>query len=350
MKKRFLSSLAIVVAMSVGSFATGQDYYDLEDTSAAPVSYLGGGCDAVGCDKGCDDCGKGCDIGYECCDSGHVYGLAEWTWFAYHRADGSRVGDDATNDDAQADFHSSMRYTAGYIGCSGLGIRTRYWRFGHSNNTVAAQNAAGGVEDPQAGGGAFMVDPAEGIYTSTYNFDIEVFETVELNCDWTLEISGGFRYNDFEETLLDREGTNLFVRHNASDSFGGIVGLEAKRLLNVGSLYIGARTSILMANDARRFITQVGQAPSHNELLQDVPRQQIEIFGGWEYDRCLDSGSIFFLRAGVEWQHWMNFSSAFLGPDNVGAPVANLFDGEDFFGGESNVGFGGITVGAGLLF
>jgi hypothetical protein len=66
----------------------------------------------------------------------------------------------------------------------------------------------------------------------------------------------------------------------------------------------------------------------------------VELFGGWEYERCFGSAS-FFLRAGAEWQHWLNFSSAFGGTNG---------NEESVFSGESNVGFAGFVLGAGVLY
>src|SRR5688572_6570612 len=110
----------------------------------------------------CGDCGA-CD---ECCDScsgtGGLVFVAEAAFFRYHRADGVRIGDDEGDDDVEFDFEASPRITLGYAGSDGLGVRVRWWEYDEEAESFDGQ-------------GEMVVD--------TYTFDVELFDTVQLDCN-----------------------------------------------------------------------------------------------------------------------------------------------------------------------
>ncbi len=58
----------------------------------------------------------------------------------------------------------------------------------------------------------------------TWLLDMEVFDRIQMNDCWDVEISGGVRYNEFEEVLTDPipPGNRL----NAFDGWGGLLGFE----------------------------------------------------------------------------------------------------------------------------
>ena len=58
---------------------------------------------------------------------------------------------------------------------------------------------------------------------------------------------------------------------------------------------------------------------------------------GYELTLAMDYNTQVFARVAGEWQNWYNYSSAF-------SPL----DGEDAYGGASDVGFGGISVSLGI--
>ena len=120
---------------------------------------------------------------------GGIVFQAEALFFKYHRADGVRAGSYSNvppdfTDDVNFDPEATPRLTLGYVFDNGLGFRGRWWKYDHQG---AAVFPATGV--------AMNVD--------TYTLDLEVFENFELNDCWTAEISGGVRYNEFDETMLD---------------------------------------------------------------------------------------------------------------------------------------------------
>ena len=158
---------------------------------------------------------------------------------------------------------------------------------------------------------------------------MEAFELFRLNCDWTLELSGGARYNEFFEAMDDVNDT---IRTNAFHGLGGIVAAEAKRDVLIGSVYGGLRAALLFG-ESNRFNDDTG-----TEDFVDVNRTQLELGLGWELDHRSPNGSIFFVRAGVEYQTWFDFSSAFEEDD------------EDEWVGRSNVGFAGFVAGAGVTY
>lgn len=56
-----------------------------------------------------------------------------------------------------------------------------------------------------------------------------MFETVRLTDLWSVEVSGGLRYNHFDEQSHD--AIPLGDRNNSFDGWGGVVGLEGRRSL-----------------------------------------------------------------------------------------------------------------------
>ena len=82
---------------------------------------------------------------------------------------------------------------------------------------------------------------------------------------------------------------------------------------------------------------------SQERDLLDSTQGMTEIALGLEYSECLDSGATLFLRASAEWQNWFNYSSSFEDVDGGGGSG-------EAFGGQSDVGFGGYVLSAGLIY
>lgn len=317
MKRMFLGMLAAAgVAVLSAASASAQDFryanYDDGAAAAAPAPadcYDCGGCGA------CDSC---CDTGcYEdCCNSGGIVFEVEATFFRYHRADGVRVGGDQPgDDDVEFDFELSPRITVGYAGSDGLGVRLRWWDYDHT--------------------GEGLDNDDETIDVDTYTVDVELFDTVQLNCNWTAEISAGVRFNDFEEVMVDVSEEDL--RINAFEGFGGVVGLELKRYIGGNSsLYAGVRGAILM-DDKTVFNADDGVV-EQDRLLLDSTQGMLELALGYEYASSMGNGATVFARAQGEWQNWFNYTSHF---DQNG-------DIEDAFDGSDDAGFGGVAFSIGV--
>lgn len=257
-------------------------------------------------------CGPGssCDAClplHACHDAcGHWIVLGEATFFRYYRADGARVGDDpGAGDNVEFDFEAAPRVTLGYAGSDGMGIRFRWWEFN--------QNSDGGR-------GVLGV--------STYNLDLELFDTIQLNSVWSLQASAGSRWNEFDEQMFDRADDEL--RRNEVRGFGGIVGVELRRCLTpCSSLFGGVKLAVLMDD---KFVSNVNTGD--RVTLLDSSVGMVEIAAGYEFSLLMAHHVQMFGRVAGEWQNWYNYSSSFGASEQV-------------FQGASDVGFGGVTLSVG---
>ena len=271
-------------------------------------------------DDDCDDCLDDC-----CCGGGGFVFDAEMLLWKYNRTDGTRVGTEGgplgRGEHVNGNYNGAPRLTFGWIGDDGLGVRARWFEYTH---------------DQLANEGA----PSR-LNVDTYSFDLEVFEKVSLNECWSFELSGGLRYNEFDETMRDGDE----FRRNSFSGAGGVVGLQANRVAGNGQLYGRFRNAILMDD---RYVqnTDFGAVPVQQDMiLPEAVVGMTEISTGYEWTRNLSSGALLTLRAGYEWQMWHNYSSAFAGPIS---PIAGAVSGEAIFGGSSDVGFNGLTFSAGV--
>ena len=243
---------------------------------------------------------------------------AEALFFKYHRADGVRAGSfsnipPTATDDIAFDRAATPRLTLGLVSGDGLGVRMRYWEYA------------------QVGGAVF---PSTGVSMNvdTYTFDVELFEDIRFNDRWSLEISGGIRYNEFDEVMID---TNPAVtRLNSFTGFGGIIGLEATRSLGRwGALYARGRGAI-MADD--KTVREISATP-HSAILTDSTQGMTEIAIGYEYSRLVGNCRLAF-RVGYEWQNWFNYSS------NYSPFTTNPGNLPPSFTGAGDVGFNGVGL------
>mgnify|MGYP002623876153 CR=1 FL=1 len=304
---------------------------------AAAASLFGGGCtdscSVIGCDGGCasacgcgsSSCSGGCWLDEICdstCADGGFFASAELLLLKYHRADGVRAGSfsnfpPASTDDIEFDYAASPRLTVGYVADCGLGVRLRYWEYDQAGDPVFP-----------ATGVAMDVD--------TYNFDLEMFDRFVFSDCWSCELSGGIRYNEFTETMIDP--IPPAVRINQFDGLGGLVGLEVQRSLGrFGNLYGRTRLAIMQDD---RFVSNITGGTTSQAVLRDATLTMTEIAFGYEYAYAFDGGALAFFRAGYEWQHWDNFSSSFspfTTATGGGNPPAQ-------FAGPSDVGFGGFSI------
>src|SRR5688572_26808240 len=192
----FVALLAGIVTSFGLSPARATDYFNGAGADDGKVVYddskgKGDGLEGI-CDSTCGD--------------GGFYGLAEVLFLKYHRADGVRAGSfnnlpPATTDDITFDYNATPRLTLGYVTDSGIGARVRYWEY------------------DQAGTPVF---PATGVTmgVDTYNIDFEAFERLQVSDCWAFELSGGLRYNQFDETMTDP--IPVGVRSNSFEGLGGI--------------------------------------------------------------------------------------------------------------------------------
>tara|TARA_B100000809_G_scaffold60658_1_gene57256 strand:- start:337 stop:720 length:384 start_codon:yes stop_codon:yes gene_type:complete len=91
------------------------------------------------------------------------------------------------------DDEAGYRLVLGYEGCSGLGVRFRWFDF--DSTTVT-------------GGDSFLVDSLDLEY-----YDFEVTDTICI-CNWNGVISGGFRHVEYDAYIGDTGG-------NPAEAFSG---------------------------------------------------------------------------------------------------------------------------------
>jgi hypothetical protein len=313
-----VAAIAVAFGFSGAVFA-----YEGATVSAANNNYLAGGdcgCAAAApCGDACGGCGV-CDSCCNscCCDDGGLlggwglFGEAELLFLRYHRADGVRIGSDA-GESGEFDFEPAYRLAAGVVAPGGLGFRTRYFEYDHAE---AIENGSLGVD--------------------TYTIDFELFEAFTLNNNWAMEISGGVRYCNFNEQMVDApEGDFREVGFNGA---GLVTGLEARRALGgLGLLY--ARTRCAVVQDDKTVLNQDLGVINQNVRLIDTTGGMLELAVGSELNYALEGGAVLFARSGLEWQNWWNFSNEF-----------DFLTSEGFFDGATDVGFGGFTFSLGMSY
>ncbi len=214
--------------------------------------------------------------------------------------------------DLHFDYEATPRIWLGWQGERGLGFRARYWEFDQIEFGAAAAGAT------------------DSIAYDTYVIDLEAIDTMQLNADWLVTLSAGFRYVDFTETrqLVDAAGVGLTSHAFAGDSLGGTIGAEVRRPLwacLVG--FASARGSILFGDQTEL----AGPTPA---VAIDEETDNVyfisELALGMDWTRQMNSGGEFFVRAGYEVQFWDNFT------------------GEPGFDGGESIGFEGFVLGAGI--
>jgi len=233
------------------------------------------------CDVACCDDAACCDTG-GCCSGWACGGLtfdAELTFLRFGQEGGVT---DSTGSPAEYDFELAPRFELGYELDSGLGVRTRYWYYDHD-----AVSAAGNP-----------------IGVDTNQFDIEVYQRFCVTCNTDIEISGGARWLDFQQSATDLAAPGAI--QNDTDPFGGIVALQLTRRISFGALYTRARWGILQGDATIVNITPIGTT---SYSAQDNMVQQLELAAGWEAGRCTDWGLVS-VRLGAEWQQWANVAAA----------------------------------------
>lgn len=205
-----------------------------------------------------------------------------------------RFGD---NDGTPGDynFEASPRFTVGYVGCSGLGLRARSWFF-----------------DENLDGGAAGSDSID-----TYNLDLELFKEIQLPCSTRMEIGLGLRYNDFDWVQLN--GAGAPTDHNVFSAVGVLLGLQLNHDTRYGSFYGRFRWASLMG-DHRHTVSLV--------TAQNAVHSQTEVAIGYEGRRCLSSGATLVGRVGGEWWQWNDMD----------------------LNNDTDIGFAGFVVGLGVVY
>lgn len=308
------------------NFSYGFEDTESEDDVAGPadagfhgfvlgVSITGRGADdPVG--NGVGSYGLG-DFGLAGSSAGGLYTEFESTFFEYNRADGLRGGDSASapgSHSVDMDSQYTPRYTLGYRGSDGGGIRARFW---------GDYNQRGLPENPTYRG-------EESFYAEASAVDLELFDTFILR-DYDLELSLGVQSaNFFEGMANDAQGTG-FSEAKSATGWGPVVGVELSRQLGSStSGFVKARHSLLMTNSST--VDNSDEYGFQNGAIGGIT----EIGFGLEHSRVIGNAEVT-LRGGYEWQRWHNFGFAF---------EDSMVD--DDPSGTGDAGFNGFLVGVGI--
>ena len=165
-----------------------------------------------------------------------------------------------------------------------MGLRTRWWTYDH--------------EIGRKSNDIFAVD--------TYTVDLELFESFNINDCWALEVSGGLRYNKFDEVISDGQVTNgsyTYYREASFSGVGAIVGGELSRKISYGRLFSRIRLAML-ADDKSIYNDDSNDDPPRLSSTQGM----VELALGHEHRRTLSNGSQLVIRGFAEWQNWYNYS------------------------------------------
>jgi len=262
MKTDFLRALAgAFVALALTGSASAQDMHlasttdmnnvyarlaELESRVAAGnVATSGGTCGAAS-DGCCDDC----------CKAGFIAG-AEALWLKAFQGDGA-FGD--------FNYDDGFRFWIGYQRADGLGIRFRYFDF-----------------DQEADNGD--------VFETTHT-DLEIYDTVQIGCNWDLVVGAGIRYLDVNFSVVGDEVFESFTGP------GPVVTAELYRhISDRAALYAIGRESIL-----------VGNFRDNGLLQEDSTLMVSEIQLGGQVHREMSSGALLFGRAGWEAQYYHDLS------------------------------------------
>jgi hypothetical protein len=164
-------------------------------------------------------------------------------------------------------YRAGYRLWASWQRPDGLGVRVRY--FDYNQTAVNGDNI------------------------DLNTLDLEVMDSYQLGCNWTLIVAGGIRFLDLNSNAANN-GTDIF------HGFGPVVTAELYRTINYNTqLYAITRYSVLVddgANVARG--------------AQDVCMSTLEIQLGVQRTRELANGALAFGRVGWEAQQYDDASDS----------------------------------------
>jgi len=238
----------------------------------------------------CKGCGK---IGNCGCPDGRMFVEGELTGFRYMRRDNIRIGTSTTEDeDGTFALKAAPRVTVGYINRCGRGVRARYWIYQHEQ----------GLEDFNQG---------DGLSVDTQTLDLEYFETYDVMWGYCFEWSAGFRWNDFEEVMIDVDENDF--RLNSFEGLGGIFGLTLRgHLGSLGGWYTRVRYSFTTGDEFAQNIDD-------NVIVQTYDDQESNHILAWAigYEKkWIKHGHYYFLRAGFEYEEWYSYTRTCQAPTN----------------------------------
>jgi hypothetical protein len=264
MKTDFLRAIACVAVVALAGLnsASAQDVQlastaemnniyarlaELESRVAAGNVATGGG----------PSCGAVSDCGYAdgCCDrSGLIIG-ADVLFLRPYESEGNLTG---------FDYEEAFRFWAGWQAAGGMGVRLRYFDYEDDGDLGSTLDIA--------------------------TFDAEVYDAVQLGCNWDLNIGAGIRYLDFQ--MVDDLQTAGLV--DEITGVGPVVTAELVRhFRDRAAAYVIVRESII-----------VGDGYVNGVDTSDITASVSEIQLGLQAHRDWRNGGLLFARVGWEAQYY----------------------------------------------
>lgn len=226
------------------------------------------------------------------------------------------------------DLYSAPRLTLGYMSCTGLGIRARWWRMDlHAEGTERYVN-------PELPTDIFTGDVAASLDAQT--FDLEVTDVTVLNGKWDLMISGGVRYADLDfsraaDGTLGEGDAGVSAKNFRRSDFEGLGGTAAVELRRpwfrrVG-IFANVRGSLLYGRTGGFVSRETAgiTSPPRSGTEGGITRSMWEAQLGCDWTKELWHGTHLTSRIAAEAQCW------------------------DSMIGSADVGFVGMTFAVGLI-
>ena len=305
---------------------------------ASPILSDGGGCSTYdaggygGCDSGYCDANEGSHgLGHfsrlfgggSGCGSGWYAGAGSLVFdydimfMKYHQSGGvksTNAGNLVGNaDSAEFDFEYSPRVSLGYELCNGLGYRINYWYF---DETAPTNNA-----------GFVSID--------TFTFDAEIYRRIDLTACTSLELSGGYRYLDFEQRDEGWLGAGLDW---GFANWGGTISTELSHQVTCNHrLFVRSRLSIVMGDIG---LSNAGGLPDVAGTGLDHETTMIELALGWEGTRCMCNGLTLVYGVSGNWSQWSDAAVATNATNGQGTNGQGTY--------MADAGFGGFALRLGL--
>ncbi|MBW3596337.1 MAG: hypothetical protein KY475_03570 [Planctomycetes bacterium] len=294
---------------------------------------------------GCNGCA--CNPCPSCCRTSGLYGGAEALWIKPHFQDESAFVIDGSRLDEVVpfdyDFEASPRFWLGYVGCSGLGARARYWTF-DGDSTASGVFVDDGEAFAFSAGDVLRRRLAAGPGDAAFaQHDLEL-ETIDLEAtqqfnraNLMMLAGAGLRYVRVEQDYLvqftDPLGPQDSLLHNHDfEGIGPTAALELWRPIGgYGfSLYGALRGSVLFG-ELNQQITETTGGLVFTERRHDVDETLAigEVALGLQWTGAGIYNTDFFVRSGWEGQYWN------------GAGNANSTEGD--------MGLQGLTLAIGLM-
>jgi hypothetical protein len=207
----------------------------------------------------------------------------ESTFLIYHRSSGVLGFPSARVRDSQYEF--APRVWVGYTGPTGIGVRARYWDLNEQLPEIVIDSTTTSL----------TLDDSV--------FDLEVTNWIELGRYWSVLVSGGWRFVDFEET-----------RRATRTAFQPFDTITVWRSLNVGGtlggeLYAHVSPNASLFATGKAAVVFGGHFGTPREVEFDNVRTMWESQLGVECKAQYEFGEVF-VRLAAEVQYWDHFSGS----------------------------------------